>query len=231
MEPTAVRATPGELDLGLAISEGWAACWRNFGPWLGIMFVGGLIAVVSMFTIVGWIVIWPVLGWGVVVFCLKAHSGDAEFADLFAGFSQFGRALGTMLGIGFLLFLAQLPGQALIFAAPFFGDEAGVAVSLIGQLLNMVWSFAIVVRLNFAPFYAVDQDLGAIEAFKASWEGTREVKFMIILFNLVVTMIVFAGLLALLVGVIPASFVAYGAWASAYRQISGTRGAAPTTAY
>jgi uncharacterized membrane protein len=154
---------------------------------------------------------------------LNVIDGRAEFADLFCGFQDYGRSLLSMLLLFVLSSLISALGQAL--------SLIGTAANLpllegIGTIVNLAWTFLVMARLNFAWFYAVDQGFGPVEALQASWDATAELKgncAALIVMSLVVIII---GLLCLVVGVIPASMIAYLLPVSAYRQIAGRQSAA-----
>ncbi len=219
----------GTLDPVRALTSGWEATKRNIGPWLGITVVGFLLLSVSVATIVGWIIIGPLLLWGAVVFTLNADDGEAQFGDLFSGFSRFGDALGGMLGYIVLTFIIGLPGSALSYANTAIqmssGDSSAV-LSFLAPVVSLVWTFAVTIRLLYAPYYIVDQGMGPVEALKASWEVTRDQKANNFILVLLFIPVAIAGFLALCVGILPAMWVMYGALAAGYRQLSGRNTAA-----
>jgi uncharacterized membrane protein len=109
------------------------------------------------------------------------------------------------------------------FADLFSGFErygSALVASVAWYLCNLVIS--LMLRLSFAYFYIVDQRMDAIEAYRSSWTHTRGQGFQIFLLFVASIAIGVAGFFLLVVGLIPASAVMMFAWASAYRQISGT---------
>ena len=222
LESAAVAGT-GSFDLGLAFNEAWAATWANFGLLLAVGLVGLLLVLASTVTIVGIFLLVPVFAWGGIRFMLNVIDGRAELGDLFSGFQDYGRCLLSMLLLFVLSSLISALGQAL--------SLIGTAANLpllegIGTVVNLAWTFLVMARLNFAWFYSVDQGLGPVEALQASWDATAELKgncAALIVMSLVVAVI---GLLCLVVGLIPASMIAYLLPVSAYRQMAGRRSAA-----
>lgn len=212
------RAPPGRFDLGRSLHEGWRATWDNFPLWLGVGAVGLVVCLFAAVTIIGYFLVVPVVAWGATRFLLNMMEGRAQFNDLFSGFSRYGSALGAMLGFIILLICINMVGSSLQLVGGFM--ESAVLAG-IGALFSLVWAFAVIMRFYFGAFYIVDQGLGPIEAMKASWAATGEQKLNTILLALLSGVVMIAGVLALLVGVIPASMVAYGMWASAYRQMTG----------
>ena len=211
------------FDIGVALSDGWQACWRSFGAWIVAGLVVTIAAIFATATVIGVFVVLPVLWWGFVHFTLRALDGNAELGHAFAGFSRFGEALAAMLGLSLLMIPLSLIGQIPVWVSPLFGDSAGPVVMLIGQAFNLAWSLAIMIRFQLAPFFIVDQRMGVIDSMRASWRSTSQSKLMLVLFYIVTFLVAVLGLMALVVGVIPAVIIAMGATASVYRQLTGTR--------
>ena len=163
----------GSFDLGLAFNEAWAATWANFWLMLGVGVVGLVLVLVSTVTVVGAFLLVPVFAWGGIRFMLNIVDGSAEFADLWSGFQDYGRSLLSMLLLFVLSSLISALGQAL----SLIGTAASMpALEAIGTVVNLLWTFLVMARLNFAWFYAVDQGLGPVEALQASWDATSELK-------------------------------------------------------
>jgi uncharacterized membrane protein len=213
----------GRFDLGVALREGWAATWANFGLLLGAFLVVGLLMILSGLTVIGLFLIVPVLAWGSIRLTLNAYDGTASFGDVWSGFSDYGSALVTML----VLFLLQMLISALGQSLSTIGQVAEIpSLMLVGSAVNFAWAFLVTARLVFSWFYAVDQGMGPVEALQASWDATSEQKANcagLFILSIVVPML---GLLAFLVGLIPAVMIAYLMQVSAYRQMVGRRSAA-----
>ncbi len=216
-------AGTGSFDLGLALNEAWATTWANFGLLLGVGIVGGLLMLASAFTVVGIFLLVPVLAWGGIRFVLNVVDGEAEFADLFSGFQDYGRSLLSMLLLFVLSSLISLLGQSL--------NLIGSAADLpllegMGTIVNLAWTFLVMARLNFAWFFAVDQGLGPVEALQASWDATSELKGNCAALIVMSVAVIGIGVLCLIVGVIPAAMIAYLLPVSAYRQMVGRQSVA-----
>lgn len=224
--------TPGVLDPVRAVSEGWESTKRNFVPWLLMFLVTSVVGFMAMATIIGIFVIAPVLFWGAIRFTLNANDGQANVGDVFSGFSRYGEALGGMIVYFILSIVVGLPGSALSYinmALGFMGQPSTL-LAVLAPIVSLVWLFAVTVRLFYAPFFMIDQELGAVEAMKASWEATRTQIFNNILLLLLFIPVMLAGMLVFFIGIIPAMFICYGALAAGYRQLTGTS-AAPRTAF
>jgi uncharacterized membrane protein len=213
----------GRFDLGVAFREAWAATWANFGLLLGAGIVSTLLFVVSALTVVGLFLIAPVLAWGGIRLVLNALDGRASFGDLWSGFSDYGRALVTMLVLFILQSLIGALGQSL----STIGQAAEMPMlAMVGGVVNLLWTFLVTARLVFAWFYAVDQGMGPVESLQASWDATSLQKANCAALIVMAIAIVMVGLLALIVGVIPAVMITYLMQVSAYRQMVGRRSAA-----
>jgi uncharacterized membrane protein len=213
----------GHFDLGVSFSEAWAATWANFWLLLGVGIVFALLLLASAVTIVGIFLLIPVFSYGYVRFMLNVIDGTARFSDLFAGFQDYGRALLSML----LLFVVTTLISGLGQSVSLIGSAAGLPVlEGIGGLFSLAWTFFVMARLSFAWFYVVDRGLGPVESLQASWDATTELKGACAALIVLPIVLILIGLLCLIVGVIPASMIAYLLPVSAYRQMAGRRSAA-----
>ena len=213
----------GTIDVGDAFREGWSTTWSNFGLTLGVYVVGTVLMIVSALTGVGLFLLCPVFLWGFFRFNLNAVDGRAEFADLFSGFGDYGRVVGTMLVLIGLVFLIALLGQVVSIAGA--AAELG-ALQGLGLLVNFVWSLTVMPRLTFAWYYAIDREAGPAEALQAAWSATTGQTGACLVLSLMLSIVMIMGVLFLIVGVIPAVMVAYLMQAAAYRQLAGQQTAA-----
>ena len=143
---------------------------------------------------------------GLLRVCLDAARGKpVRFATLFLGGDRFV----AMLGLYFVMTLLIGLG-CLLFLVP-------------GIILAFAWSFA--------PFYVVDANLGPIAAMRASWHTTSGQKGKIFGFSLLSMGIGLLGIVACLIGIIPAMSLVYVAWAAAFTRASGREPALPDGAW
>jgi hypothetical protein len=214
----AAGAGTGDFDFGRVFSEAWANTWANFPLWLGVIFVWMLAAALATVTVIGVVAALPVLGWGLVYFHLRMHDGGAEFGDAFAGFRRYGKALVDMLVCTVVLivvsFLGQLPAQVATFA-----DSGWLAA--VGFLVNLAVTFLVMPRLLFSWPLTVDRGVSGGEAVSLAWARTPKLMWKLALLQLLTSLVVVVGVLALVVGVFPAMVMSYLMWVSAYRQIFG----------
>ncbi len=210
----------GDFDFGRCLSEAWARTWSNFPLW----FVAGIVGVFAMAgaaaTIIGILLLIPVLYWGGFVFFLRMHDGGAKLGDLFSGFSQYGRVLAGMLGYFLVSLLLSMPG-GLVAQIGARSSPPDMAWSALGNLLGLGVALFVTSRLSFAPFLMIDRGLGLGEALSLAWSQTSSVSWKIAGLMVLTFAVIIAGFIALIVGMIPASVMAYLLWASAYRQIFG----------
>lgn len=150
----------------------------------------------SVCILLGLIVTTFFTGGMVKVWCAAARGQTPEFGDMFAGGSRFLPLLATL----FLTILAVLLGYVLLIVP---GIILGLGVA-------------------FAQFYVVDQNMGPVDALKASWKATKGHKGNLFLFGLVAMLIGLAGYVACCIGVFVAIPLIMVAWATIYTRISGT---------
>jgi len=221
-EPVSRRGS-GRIDLGEAFREAWDGTWSHFGLLFLAGVTGFVVAALSAATVVGLVLIVPVLLWGSLRLLLNVLDGRGEVADLFSGFSDFGRVLGAMLVLLILYLLIGVAGQSLGIFARLTGSAL---LGFLGALLNLFWSFGVMPRLAFASYYVVEGGLAPADALRTSWEKTRDQKLICAVLALLSVLIPVVGVLCLLVGVIPAWMIAALMHAAAYRQLEANSGAA-----
>ncbi len=208
----------GDFDIGQCLSDAWSNTWANFPLWLiaGTVFL--IASAASLATVIGILVLFPVLLWGATLFALRMHDGGAEFGDIFAGFSDYVTALLGMLAVLLVLVMVGLAGQSIQTA----GDATdNTILLLIGLPINLVVSLYVSPRLTFAYLYVVDQQMPPMEALGQAWRDTAPVRWKVVAMMLLGLLILAAGLAAFLVGVVPAVVIVTLMWVSAYRQLVG----------
>jgi hypothetical protein len=179
----------------------------------------------------------PPLTWGTTRFALDSLDGRAEVATVYRPFSHLGATLLPMLGVLVLLMLVNVVGsvvstivQSIVLLPGLVGDEDAmlaftIASNVVGGLLSVAWACVIGARVGFAPQYLVDQGLSPADAVTASWRASGDAKIAVAVFQIVVLGLMLIGVLACVVGTIPAMMVVSGAHASAYRQLAGRHAA------
>ena len=79
--------------------------------------------------------------------------------------------------------------------------------------------------MGLSYLYAVDQELPPLEALSTAWSRTSPVMWKVGGLALLSFPIAFLGVLALGIGIVPASVINGLLWISAYRQMEGGPGA------
>ena len=206
----------GEIDIGDALSDAWQVMTENWAVAIIGYLLLGLLAMVSTVTCIGLFLLVPIFYWGWTAMLLNMVDGDAEIGDLFSGFNNYGQALIAMLAFYLVSFLFQIPSFALSMT------DAALdmpALSVVGQLINLVVYAVVMPRLYMAPYYIVDQEMGGFEAIKASWEATDGQWMTVILLTIVSTLVGAVGLLVLIIGILFTAPLATILWTTAYRQL------------
>lgn len=214
---SAQPGTAGQIDIGEAVSTAWNAVSANAGIAVGGTIVAILVMMLGYITIIGIFLVVPVVAYGMVRLYLNILEGRGDVSDVFEGFRRYGQALGSMLLIFAIFIGISLPGSVLGFIG---GAQEMVVLVVLGQIYGFVVAFLVTMRLYFAPFYAVDQGLGAIDAVKAAWHATREQKLMTVLLGLVSGIIGISGVVACGIGLLFTMPLSYVIWTAAYRQLA-----------
>jgi uncharacterized membrane protein len=217
--PQSFAEGTGTIDLGRCMREAWHDTWANFPLWLGAGLVWLLAAILGVVSILGVILVVPVLYWGGYVFALKMRDGGARIGDLFSGFSCYGQALAGMFGYWIVSLLIGIPAQIPIQI----GSRPPQSWGLIGvgYLVLLAIMLFVQPRLHFAPYLMTDRGLGLGQALSQSWSRTAALKGSVALLTLLMWLAFMVSVLALIVGVIPGMVFAVLLWASAYRQVFG----------
>lgn len=157
-------------------------------PWDDDASGGGLLGLVS-FVIAG-----P-LSAGLYWMMLKVQRDEpVEFTDLFAGFSEFGRAFGVY----------ALSAIAII----------------IGLALLVVPGLILAVGLWPALFLVMDADRGVIDTLKDAWAMTSGYRLQFFLLGVVLFLFVIAGIAAFVIGVLFTGAFATLVAAAAYEELA-----------
>jgi len=184
MNPIARRVPTG---------NGWtwlAAAWSIFRPaagiWIGMVItLGVILVVVGLIPFIGALaisVLWPVFVAGLVIASRTIdHGGEAQFAQLFAGFRQ---RFGTLVILGAISLALSLAIVALVVALTgvklygLMGADsnpeqvfAAAATVALAGLIMLALMLPLAMATWFAPPLIVFNDLGAWGAMKASFAG------------------------------------------------------------
>ena len=94
-----------------------------------------------------------------------------------------------------------------------------IALMVIGFILLIVPGIIVLVRLAFVPFLVMDRDLEPMQAVEKSWQLTRGHGWKIFGMGVLSFLIIIAGLLVFIVGVIFSFMWIHAAFATLYQSI------------
>jgi membrane-anchored glycerophosphoryl diester phosphodiesterase (GDPDase) len=222
-EISAVKPYPPQVFA--SYGNGWRQLWKHFLPLLliGIIYIaitvaisipqyvgqfsmmdnevafGVFSAVWSVISIAFGIFIGGPLGYGQYYAYLKAAKGqEVQVGDMFAGFRNYGSAVGANLLVGLIV---------------------GV-----GVIFLIVPGIYFACKLAFVPYLVVDRKLRVGEAFRESWRMASQGRaWKVFLLGLLAIPIVIAGLIVIGVGVIISIMWISAALASLYHAIEVSR--------
>jgi len=195
---TRFNQEPGVIS---SYEHGWQQLWKYFLELFLITIISWLISIPTgipnlwMFGSIYGVLIEGPVAFGVSYANLRAVRGDKLVIEhLFAAFRNYLNAvLASLLTSIIIVFgLAFLIVPGIIFAC----------------------------KLAFTPYPVVDRKMEAIEAMKTSWNMTDGHPLQVFGIGLLAIPICFAGILLLIVGIIPAIMWINLAFASLYRSVS-----------
>lgn len=201
MESYVDRYVP-DLSLGHLFSRSWGPFKEHLGLLVGAFTVyaliaGGLGALSSdssLLNLVSFVISGP-LSAGLYWLMLEIHRDEqAEFADLFAGFREFGRAFGVY--------------------------ALSLIAMMVGLLLLIVPGIIIAIGLWPALFLVMDDSLGVMDTLRRAWDMTRGYRWQLFVLGLVLTFVALAGLLAFGVGILFTGAFAMFVGAAAYEELA-----------
>jgi hypothetical protein len=219
LETQAPMNGSGRFSIRTSLSEAWEAATSNALLLIGSMIVFILLSFLSAITIIGYFLILPVLSWGAIRLGFEVYDGRGDFNTLFSGFKEYGKALGRMLLLGILLFLISLPGSIVSIYADIQGGD-NVNLILIGMAISLAYS-VVMVRLYFAPYFAVEGDRNAVGALQAAWSSTSGLWLRVIGLTILSALVAMSGVILLGVGMLFTVPLSYLMMISAYRQMVG----------
>ncbi|NNE66485.1 MAG: hypothetical protein HKN33_07950 [Pyrinomonadaceae bacterium] len=234
MTPDAIEVRKSAINPTGCISDAWESIKEDYWFYFGVAIVFGLITMaVGMIPVIGIFagpaVTGPLMAGVYSIFLAKADGEKKEFGDMFDGFKKFGPNLvvGIILSIpGILLAIYQLYSVATDLAIIMNPDAGGIADRpafppvLIGLYLFMVlFGLTAGLLLYFSYFLIMEHDLGAVDAMKLSAKGALGNIGGLIVLIILSGLLMFAGALACLVGILFVIPVIYLATANAYRSV------------
>lgn len=172
-----------DLSIGHLFSRSWPLFKENMGVVVGAFAVYALIVGVGselwedalLLDLAVFLITGP-LAAGLYWLMLKVQRGEpAAFADLFAGFNEFGRALGV-----YVLY------------------TIGV---VLGLILLIVPGLILAVGLWPAIYLVMDRDLDVMDTLREAWDMTKGYRLQLFGIGIVLALFTLVGLIALGIGV------------------------------
>lgn len=176
-----------------------------------------------------WVLVGLLIGYFILSFTLGLLAGDSVLFNLIT--SILSLVLGSIFSLGYLKNLFQaIDGEEPQFSA--YGQEsrkvlkyigASIVFSIfviIGIALFLIPGIYLALRLQFFQTFIVDEDCGAIESLKRSWEMTQGQVLSLFLLCLVMILIYIIGLLLLGVGIFIAIPITYTMFVLVYRALN-----------
>lgn len=102
----------------------------------------------------------------------------------------------------------------------FLSEVLSALIFLAGLILLIIPGIIFAYRLSFTQYFVLDKNLGAIDAVKESWKVTKGSVLNLIALSLLSLLILIAGVLALVVGLLWAFPTVMVAQAYVYRKLS-----------
>lgn len=205
-----------KFTIAESLEVGWDVTKNNFVILLGA-FVATLLAGVIPF--VPMTIFTAVLG------------ADSFVAQIFATVATLGAVIiWCGLGMGLLKMTLDLVDKRpvefsqLLSCVPlvFSGMVASLITSLaiqIGSFFLLVPGIILAIKLQFYPFFIVEEGCGPIEALQKSWQLTKGVKWRLFLLGLVILLINFIGSLCFGVGIFVTIPISMATAASVFRKL------------
>jgi membrane-anchored glycerophosphoryl diester phosphodiesterase (GDPDase) len=201
------------FDFGACFNTGWNAMKSDVGQYILFALVAGLIFVVSIFTIIGAILIFLPLWVGYYTYGAKVLRNEPrEFGDFFGGFKFFTPLLGfvgllVLFGLVVFLPLGLATGLNIATFESFMDDPIGaekalsrafLPIQLIGGLITLVAQVFVVFTL---PLIVIGQ-LGVMDAIRWSARIASKNFGWLLLYIFVVGLISQSGVLACYIGML-----------------------------
>lgn len=216
------------------IADGFGLFKQSPGLWIGMIIVWlALMMVMSFVPLLGTVavsVLGPVFMAGFMLGCRELEAGgEMSFNHLFAGFSQ---NTGQLILVGILylvlIFVAMIPGMAVMFASGMSMAEGGNPADpaamfsggmAIGFLLMMALAIPVVMAYWFAPVLVALHDKSALEAMKLSFVGCLKNILPFLWYGIIAMILYVLALIPLGLGLLVMIPSILGSMYAAYRAI------------
>jgi uncharacterized membrane protein len=228
-----------EVDPGSCfvwLREGWAIFVGNLGVWIGstavlmvLLFAANLVPVFGQIAVT---LLLPVFAAGIVCMCNhQQKGGQAEIADLFAGFQH---NSGSLVIVG-VIFATGIFGLAAIafkvisggaIGSVITGRLAGFGIALSAVMLAsiavFILSIPVIMATWFAPLLVFLHDMEPLPAMKASFAAGARNWLTMAVFGVMLVIALFIAMAPLLLGMAMLITVLSGATYASYQDIIAT---------
>lgn len=217
--------------IGDVIGRGWELVSGNFGLAIGVAAIWIISNVAGAIPCLGILIslaVTPILQAGVYRVMLKLHRGEpAEFGDAFTPFSTSYLQLFLFTFVQLILIgVSLIPGYALIFMGNMLAQRsegASLVLSMLGLLVMLPPAIYLGVSWSLAMPLIVDKGLDFWPAMELSRKVAAKRFFSVFGLLFLCGLIVFAGVIALCLGVFVAAPLALAAFAVGYDALFGRR--------
>lgn len=238
--PVAPRPFDGrsrEVDAGACfewLRQGWALFMDNPGVWIGtsvlLLVILIAISIPPLFGQIAVHLLLPIFAAGLLRLCRhQADGGEAQIADLFAGFKHNAGQLVIVGGIytagvfgialiAFMLISGGVIGGTITGRVPGVGGFSFGGMMLAG-LLVVVLSVPVIMATWFAPALVFFHDMQPVPAMKASFEAGAKNWVPMAVFGIILIIAGFFAMLPLGLGLLVLVPILTGAVYASYRDI------------
>ncbi|MEO0604096.1 MAG: hypothetical protein AAF211_21845, partial [Myxococcota bacterium] len=169
-----------EVSVAAAVSDAVSGLVRNAGPWLAVLVAEFVLSLLGFVTLLGWVVVWPILYWGMQAFALRAIDGPAPFRALFDGTKNLETTMSRMWGLSIIagvayLMLSIVPSIAIGFPellALAEGGELGDVVPAVKARIVDLLVLLLLVRFELVLPLIVERGKPVLESITESWRLT-----------------------------------------------------------
>ena len=216
------------FSISMILSTAWKALTAHFWVLVGMVIAflilsfilsmlqsdGGFISIIVMLLSLA---LSTIFWLGYARMCLDAVEGkEPQFSSFQEQFPKFWKYLGLSMLIGLVAGIYVLLTVLITVIVLGVGSGGDILVGLMnmgrfGILLIVVLNIPLILlglRVQFASLFIVDADSGIIESLRKSWEITQGHEIKLILLLLLICARLFAGVIAILIGVFPAAVLA-----------------------
>lgn len=239
MVPSGFSGASREVDPGACfiwLRQGWAIFVGNLGVWIGstavlmvLVFAANLVPVFGQFAVN---LLLPVFAGGIVCMCdHQQNGGQAEIADLFAGFQH---NSGRLVIVG-VIFAAGVFGLAAIafkvisggaIGSVITGRLAGFGIALSAVMLAsiavFILSIPVIMATWFAPLLIFLHDMEPLAAMRASFVAGARNWLTMAVFGVMLVVALFIAMAPLLLAMAMLITVLSGATYASYQDIIAT---------